>query len=231
MPNRANLRAWTDRSGTFKVDAEFLDVVEGKAHLHKTNGVKIAVPLEKLCPADIEFIKRKTNNSSPATSNSPTLSGRPRPGGAAAGGGGASAATLAAASAALASLPQGSGNFVYNGFNWRDWLVEAGVSAGDAAIYAGSFVNEKMDRSILGDLDRDVLRAVGVSEGDIIRIRRHAASSTSAPPSRPGNLLAERERLAQAKNLVMLNNLVGVLWLFFLCIFFLKHFSLITFSQ
>ncbi|KAM9887251.1 hypothetical protein OXX79_013788, partial [Metschnikowia pulcherrima] len=39
MPNFHRVRTWIDSSGTFKVEAEFLGCVEGKVHLHKTNGV------------------------------------------------------------------------------------------------------------------------------------------------------------------------------------------------
>ena len=34
-PNMARVRTWTDRSGTFKVEAEFIGLREGKIHLHK----------------------------------------------------------------------------------------------------------------------------------------------------------------------------------------------------
>jgi hypothetical protein len=189
------------------VDAEFLTVVDGKVHLHKTNGVKIAVPIEKLSATDLEWIRKQPGNESlqlPSGSSSAPVpaappAGRPRPGA------GASPATLAAASSALQNLST-TGNFVYNGFDWRDWMLKAGVSSGDAAVYATAFVKEKMDQSILGDIDRDSLRSLGVSEGDIIRIRKYASTAVA---STGGNIIAERERLAQARNLALLNNIVS----------------------
>ena len=59
LPNRKSLRTWTDRSGTFKVEAEFLGVQEGKVKLHKANGIKISVPLSKMSIEDIEWIDKR----------------------------------------------------------------------------------------------------------------------------------------------------------------------------
>ncbi|RKO87390.1 Sla1 homology domain 1, partial [Blyttiomyces helicus] len=49
-------RTWTDRTGAFKVEAQYIGLGDGKVHLHKTNGVKIAVPLEKLDATDMAFL-------------------------------------------------------------------------------------------------------------------------------------------------------------------------------
>ena len=54
-------RGWTDRSGEFKTDAAFLGTREGKAHLHKANGIKISVPLEKLSFDDLAYIRGRPN--------------------------------------------------------------------------------------------------------------------------------------------------------------------------
>ncbi|KAJ3115330.1 cytoskeletal protein binding protein [Phlyctochytrium bullatum] len=191
-PNESKLRTWTDRTGSFRVDAEFLHVADGKAHLHKTNGVKIAVPLEKLSQDDIDFVRRTTGDFNIGVSGAP----KPKQG--------ASAATLASAASAPLAIPAAS-SYQYNGFDWRDWLLKAGVSSGDALIYAQAFVNEKMDKSVLDDIDRDVLRRLGVSEGDIIRIRKYATTQIAYfGGSANAAAIAERERLAKAQNLSML---------------------------
>lgn len=62
-PKSSRVRTWEDSSGTFKVDAEFLGVVEGKIHLHKTNGVKIAVAAPKLSVTDLEYVEKVTGMS------------------------------------------------------------------------------------------------------------------------------------------------------------------------
>ncbi|KAJ3194292.1 cytoskeletal protein binding protein [Irineochytrium annulatum] len=199
-PNEAKVRLWTDRSGTFKVEAEYLNIVDGKVHLHKTNGVKIAVPLEKLSVQDTEFLRRVPGNENIITSSS-APPGRPRPG--------ASAATLASAASASISVPSSS-TYVYNGFDWRDWLLKAGVSTGDALQYAQKFVTEKMDRTVLEDIDREVLRRLGISEGDIIRIRKYASTQVASfGGAANASSIAERERQAQARNLQLLGHKDG----------------------
>lgn len=62
-PKTSRIRTWEDRSGSFKVEAEFLGVVDGKIHLHKTNGVKIAVDAKKLSLPDLEYVERVTGMS------------------------------------------------------------------------------------------------------------------------------------------------------------------------
>ncbi|SCU92788.1 LAME_0F01486g1_1 [Lachancea meyersii CBS 8951] len=62
-PDSKKTRIWVDRSGTFKVEAEFIGCVEGKVHLHKANGVKIAVAADKLCEEDLERVERMTGTS------------------------------------------------------------------------------------------------------------------------------------------------------------------------
>ncbi|KAJ3394462.1 cytoskeletal protein binding protein [Entophlyctis sp. JEL0112] len=162
-PNPSKVRKWVDKTGSFTVDAEFLGITDGKAQLHKTNGVKIAVPLEKLALSEIEYIRTipgYANVSVGAAVGVPTPgAARPRPG----------ASTLMPASA-----------YIYNGFDWRGWLLKAGIASSDASEYAAAFVREKLDKSVLDGIDRDVLKALGISEGDIIRIRKYATSGVSA---------------------------------------------------
>ncbi|KAL6940736.1 hypothetical protein ACO0QE_004649 [Hanseniaspora vineae] len=62
-PNSDKVRTWVDKSGTFKVEAEFIGCSQGKVHLHKVNGVKIAVPADKLSLGDVEFVERATGFS------------------------------------------------------------------------------------------------------------------------------------------------------------------------
>ncbi|KXN70042.1 hypothetical protein CONCODRAFT_7435 [Conidiobolus coronatus NRRL 28638] len=50
------VREWTDASGSYRVEAKFIGFQNGKIHLHKTNGVKIAVPLEKMSEQDVQIV-------------------------------------------------------------------------------------------------------------------------------------------------------------------------------
>ncbi|KAJ3116985.1 cytoskeletal protein binding protein [Physocladia obscura] len=180
-PNMAKVRKWVDKTGGFTVEAEFLNISEGKVHLHKVNGVKIAVPLEKLAPGEIEFIKTIPGYSSISVGGIvgvPTPgAARPRPG----------ASSLLPASA-----------YMYNGFDWRDWLLRAGVASTDAGEYALAFVREKLDKSVLDGVDRDVLKALGISEGDIIRIRKYAKTSIS---NGAGSKIAQKAKTGSSEKI------------------------------
>jgi hypothetical protein len=78
-PDMNKVRTWTDRSGTFKVEAQFLGLAEGKIQLHKLNGVKISVPLVKMSVEDVKFVEKLTGrNGSPPPPKPPPDSEKPR---------------------------------------------------------------------------------------------------------------------------------------------------------
>ena len=78
-PDPSKLRTWTDRSGTFKVEAQFLGLADGKIQLHKLNGVKISVPLTKMSLEDVEYVERLTGrDTSPSPPQPPPNSDKPR---------------------------------------------------------------------------------------------------------------------------------------------------------
>jgi hypothetical protein len=52
----ASLRTWTDTSGKFRMEAAFVSVKDGQVTLEKTDGTRIRLPLDKLSPADQQFI-------------------------------------------------------------------------------------------------------------------------------------------------------------------------------
>lgn len=59
-PDPSKVRMWTDRTGAFKVEAQFLTCANGKIRLFKTNGVKIDVPTRKMCVEDLHYIQQET---------------------------------------------------------------------------------------------------------------------------------------------------------------------------
>lgn len=59
-PDPSKVRTWTDRTGAFKVEAQFLAYHNGKIRLHKINGVKIDVPVQKMCVEDLRYIEQET---------------------------------------------------------------------------------------------------------------------------------------------------------------------------
>ncbi|KAI9311807.1 hypothetical protein BX666DRAFT_1992646 [Dichotomocladium elegans] len=62
-PDPKEVRTWTDRSGAFKVEAQFLAFYDGKFRLHKTNGVKIDVAVDKMSTEDIRWVERRLGRS------------------------------------------------------------------------------------------------------------------------------------------------------------------------
>ncbi|KAK5782462.1 cytoskeletal protein-binding protein SLA1 PWA37_000604 [Arxiozyma heterogenica] len=79
FPDPKKSRIWVDRTGTFKVEAQFIGCADGKIHLHKANGVKIAVAAEKLSEDDLVYVERVTGFSldkfKPNVNNNTTTSG------------------------------------------------------------------------------------------------------------------------------------------------------------
>jgi hypothetical protein len=59
-PASYKMRRWSDRSDSFKVDSEFMDFANDKIHLHKTNGVKIAVPIAKMSQEEVDCVQQIT---------------------------------------------------------------------------------------------------------------------------------------------------------------------------
>jgi len=63
---------------------------------------------------------------------------------------------------------------------WMKFFLDAGISKDTSAEYALEFESNRMEMSLLGDLDKDCLRDLNVTAiGDILKILRHAKSMTS----------------------------------------------------
>jgi hypothetical protein len=60
-PTAANtaLRTWTDTSGKFRMEATFVSVTDGQVLLERPDGARIRLPLDKLSPADQQFINEQ----------------------------------------------------------------------------------------------------------------------------------------------------------------------------
>ncbi|OBA23142.1 hypothetical protein METBIDRAFT_29671 [Metschnikowia bicuspidata var. bicuspidata NRRL YB-4993] len=203
MPNFHRVRTWIDSSGTFKVEAEFLGCVEGKVHLHKTNGVKIAVSATKLSIEDLEYVEKVTGTSLQkykdevakqiAKRDSKAASSSSKP---------ASAESNApvvtpqavAPQATPSKTPTRSATAVINDvppekpsrskaptsvppnepdYDWFDFFLTCGVDIGNCQRYSINFSKEQMDESILEDITPSLLRSLGLREGDILRVMKH----------------------------------------------------------
>ncbi|ODV91322.1 hypothetical protein CANCADRAFT_44921 [Tortispora caseinolytica NRRL Y-17796] len=159
-PDPNTLREWTDRTGTFRVDAAFLGYQDGLFHLHKKNGVKIAVPKEKLSTPDIEYVERITGQSVISTRNSPIKAQFT-----------ASRSNSGVSPVKVGPPPQTT-RPPADGYDWFDFFLSCGVDVSNCQRYALSFERDRMDEAILPDIDNSVLRTLGLKEGDIIRVMK-----------------------------------------------------------
>lgn len=173
-PNPHRVRTWIDRSGAFKVEAEFLGVQQGKIHLHKINGVKIAVAANKLSVEDLEYVERLTGTSlekykpeisKPAASSAsndnngnanttPSLPSRE--------------SSSAVARQRASSVPLRADLIDY----WFNFFVEANVDVNVCDRYARNFAQEQVDNTVLDGVTPALMRTLGVREGDILKIKR-----------------------------------------------------------
>ena len=53
---RAEMRTWSDATGKFKIDAEYVELAAGKVKLKTKDGKTMTIPMEKLSPADRKFV-------------------------------------------------------------------------------------------------------------------------------------------------------------------------------
>ena len=178
-PDVSKTRTWTDRSGTFKVEAQFIGLKDGKIHLHKLNGVKIAVPVVKMAIEDLEYVEKVTGVS--LDDDKPLSDIRRR-----------STQTAkdndrrksqAASNAMKVNAPKAGASIQEpkrsprkpDGpeYDWFEFFLKAGVSPYQCERYAFNFNKDSMDENILGDITPEVLRTLGLKEGDILRVMKY----------------------------------------------------------
>ena len=163
-PDPTKVRHWTDRTKTFTVEAQFIGLQDGKIHLHKVNGIKIAVPIPKMSVEDLEYVERLTGVSLEEDKPLSDIRRRsqrvepekPR----------SSPESKRAGTGAGASFQQSD-------YDWFDFFLKAGVGPHQCERYAQNFVKDSMDEAILPDITPEVLRTLGLKEGDILRVMRY----------------------------------------------------------
>ncbi|KAF2106638.1 hypothetical protein BDV96DRAFT_590617 [Lophiotrema nucula] len=159
-PNSAKVRTWTDRSGSFKVEAEFLTVKDGKIHLHKVNGVKIAVPVPKMSREDLEYVERVAGIS---LDDDKPLSDIKRRN-----------TERAAAKEEQRQQRSASGITVEKKpeYDWFDFFLQCGVNPQICERYARAFNGDQMTEENMPDISDKLLRTLGLKEGDILRVMK-----------------------------------------------------------
>ncbi|CAG8743870.1 45816_t:CDS:10, partial [Gigaspora margarita] len=151
-PLPSNTRTWTDRTGSFRVEAEFLQLVDGKVHLHKLNGIKIAVPIDRMSKNDIAYLEKVIGGDK--SDNIPL-------------------AAIVAGHKGKTTLT----NKNKSEYDWFDFFLKADITHDDAFNYAKVFINENMDESSINNLNRNVMKELGLKEGDIIRVTKYIDES------------------------------------------------------
>ncbi|KZF23875.1 hypothetical protein L228DRAFT_267833 [Xylona heveae TC161] len=160
-PDASKTRTWTDRSGSFKVEAEFIGLKDGKIHLHKLNGVKIAVPVPKMSVDDLEYVERVTGVSLDEDKPLSDIRHRNLQ---KSGDRGKARITSAAGASVGPVKPE---------YDWFDFFLSCGVGPHLCERYAANFVKDSMDEGILPDITPEVLRTLGLKEGDILRVMKY----------------------------------------------------------
>ncbi len=214
LPEVDSLRSWSDKTKSFTVKAAFLGLSNQKIHLWKENGVKIAVPLEKMSEGDLMYLEgigvdvgKKPDLDKPKVKDTivgpsfistsrippmPELKNTPFP--------------VSFGEAFKPDTPKNhntktdtvfevqtqkskeyveprgpktlhptkdESKYSVNGFDWHVFFLSKSMAASSAEKYAIKFVEEGIERDmVLGQnpIGRDVLRDLGLKEGDIFRI-------------------------------------------------------------
>ncbi|RCI14779.1 hypothetical protein L249_7050, partial [Ophiocordyceps polyrhachis-furcata BCC 54312] len=158
---------WTDRSGSFSVEAQFLGVKDGKIQLHKTNGVKIAVPIGKMSRGDLEYVENVTGASldddkplADVKRSSRSTDKR---------------STEVGASVEKKEKPE---------YDWFQFFLSCDVAIGLCERYTQAFTRDSMDESVLPDVNATILRTLGLREGDIIKVMRKLDHKFDRDPGR-----------------------------------------------
>jgi hypothetical protein len=167
LPDVNKVRTWSDRTNSFKVEAQLLGCVDGKIHLHKTNGVKIAVAASKMSLEDIEYVERITGKSLDSEKDSKASSRSHRKG--------ASSSSRAPTYASLSQQAPPSQQAPIrnpNDYDWLKFFLDCGIETSNCNKYAINFNRDQMDESVLEQINPQVLRTLGLKEGDILRVMK-----------------------------------------------------------
>ncbi|MCJ1479241.1 cytoskeletal protein binding protein [Lambiella insularis] len=169
-PNVTKTRTWTDRSGSFKVEAEFIGLKDGKIHLHKLNGVKIAVPVVKMAVEDLEYVEAVTGVSLDEDKPLSDIKRRSQKGGQDKERNKAKSLPSSGPNIATLRAVQQSKPPEYD---WFDFFLKCGVSPYHCERYSSNFNRDSMDESVLPDITPPVMRTLGLKEGDILKVMKY----------------------------------------------------------
>ncbi len=161
------------------MEAEFLAYANGKLRLHKVNGVVIEVPALKMSPEDLKYVDRVTGKGKRQSSPGPppgALSDDDEP----------LAVRKRRSLQPEPKQPPKSASPPKKGppIDWFEFFLGAGCELDDCTRYASSFERDKMDASLLPDISEQTMRALGLREGDIIRVTKAIAQRSGGTSSK-----------------------------------------------
>ncbi|KAG2232218.1 hypothetical protein INT48_003908 [Thamnidium elegans] len=164
-PDTSKIRTWTDRSGSFRVEAQFIDFHNGKLRLHKLNGVKIDVPVEKMCQEDVRWVENHIKNiSNQQQEITPSMPPRP------------------------AQQPSRPPQKKFNErWDWFDWFMVIGIPMQASLQYASAFKQDKLDDSDIPNLTHKQMKTLGLKEEHVRRVERYIETGQPEDASDEGS--------------------------------------------
>ncbi|CEG82222.1 hypothetical protein RMATCC62417_16329 [Rhizopus microsporus] len=153
-PDLSKIRTWTDRTGSFKVEAQFIDIHNGKLRLHKLNGVKIDVPVEKMSVTDLEWVSRHHSKSEPTEEPTPAMPPR----------------------------PVQTAKKTNESWDWFDWFMTVGIPMQASLQYASAFKADKLDDSDIPKLTHKQMKTLGMKEEHVRRVERYIETGQPEEP-------------------------------------------------
>lgn len=168
-PTPGRTRVWSDKTGQFKVEAEYLGLNGNKIRLHKLNGVIIEVPMEKMSTEDVQLIRRHEARKARAAlddDNTPLGAKRPES---------RSEESRSRAEPTFEPIPKEAMQPQKSRkprFDWFGFFLEAGCDMDDCTRYSAAFERDRIDEELLPELDAATIRGLGLKEGDVIRVRK-----------------------------------------------------------
>ncbi|KAJ1866911.1 cytoskeletal protein binding protein [Coemansia sp. RSA 989] len=179
-PDPSKVRTWTDGSGAYTVEAQFIKLDrEGNVHLHKANSKKITVPLTKFSDADRRYVSSVTGQSLPEVKT--------------------------ARQRQQEDAKKTPGRRIIN-YDW-DWFdfftLKCGITADNALKYATSFVAERLDDASIPEITVEYMKTLGVKPADIPRLERALREHQGLPASEASGAAHKDQAMQSPRGLAM----------------------------
>lgn len=151
--------------------------------MHKLNGVKIAVSVAKMAVEDLEYVERVTGKS--LDDDKPLSEIRRRSLQAAGKDDRKKSQPSASTSKPGAVIEQPKSEPKLPDYDWFDFFLKAGVNLHQCERYAFNFNRDSMDETVLPEITPEVLRTLGLKEGDILRVMKYLDSKYGRAGAKP----------------------------------------------